>query len=478
MICPICGNPVPSRHDVCSACGCDLTVHKRIIRLSNSYYNEGLERAKVHDLSGAVASLKKSLEINKTNIDARNLLGLVYYEMGEVVVALGEWVISKHFQAEDNDADYFMDRVQDNPSELDNISQAVHKYNLALEAAKEQNDDLAILQLKKVISIHPKFLKALQLISLLYIKNGDFGSAAKYLKRAQKIDVTNTITLRYLAELEKESAGDERENDEKFYSEVKEENSSSGSRGLRAFGSYREDKPNIMVFVNLIIGVIIGIAVVYYLIVPTMENKIREEYSAQTVDYSAELSSKTSTISQQEKKISSLEKRIEELAAEVEDAQKQVPVVDEKNQTAYDGLFTALNNYRILKQDDYTDEQLQNLALELWALSDEVLENEHAKELVTAIRNEIYPRAAKKIYKAGKKCLDENDYESAAGMLEAAVAFNPESDTAMYHLGKALQALERYEEAAYYYRLMLQVCPNSTLKQYIPQRLKECGYSE
>ena len=29
------------------------------------------------------------------NIDARNLLGLVYFETGEVVEALTEWVISK-----------------------------------------------------------------------------------------------------------------------------------------------------------------------------------------------------------------------------------------------------------------------------------------------------------------------------------------------------------------------------------------------
>ena len=52
---------------------------------SNEYYNDALAKASVRDLSGAIESLKTSLKFNKLNIDARNLLGLIYFEMGEVV---------------------------------------------------------------------------------------------------------------------------------------------------------------------------------------------------------------------------------------------------------------------------------------------------------------------------------------------------------------------------------------------------------
>ena len=61
---------------------------KRIRCASNSYYNLGLERARIRDLSGAVECLKRSLHLNKYNTDARNLLGLIYYEIGEVSDAL------------------------------------------------------------------------------------------------------------------------------------------------------------------------------------------------------------------------------------------------------------------------------------------------------------------------------------------------------------------------------------------------------
>ena len=80
--------------DTCPTCGADVALYKKLMSLSNLYYNEGLEKATVRNLTGAAESLHQSLKLNKGNIDARNLLGLVYYEMGEVVAALSEWVIS------------------------------------------------------------------------------------------------------------------------------------------------------------------------------------------------------------------------------------------------------------------------------------------------------------------------------------------------------------------------------------------------
>ncbi len=79
-----------------------MDSYNKIIRLSNTFYNDGLKKAKVRDLSGAANSLRKSLQFYKANIQARNLLGLVYYEMGEVVDALSEWVISRSLKPEDN----------------------------------------------------------------------------------------------------------------------------------------------------------------------------------------------------------------------------------------------------------------------------------------------------------------------------------------------------------------------------------------
>ena len=86
MKCMVC-QAVLTASDYCPKCGSYIKAQKKAGALSNLYYNQGLEKAQIRDLSGAVTCLKRSLKMNKLNIQARNLLGLVYYETGEVVAA-------------------------------------------------------------------------------------------------------------------------------------------------------------------------------------------------------------------------------------------------------------------------------------------------------------------------------------------------------------------------------------------------------
>ena len=102
---------------------------KKFLYQSNQWYNDGLRRANIRDLSGAITSLKKSLQFNRDNIAARNLLGLVYFGQGEVAEALVEWIISKNIKSHENIADYYIKKVQETPSELEVMNQAIKKYN-------------------------------------------------------------------------------------------------------------------------------------------------------------------------------------------------------------------------------------------------------------------------------------------------------------------------------------------------------------
>ncbi len=474
MNCPKCGCPVPSRRKYCDNCGTDVSIYRKIIRLSNRYYNSGLEKAKVRDLSGAVSDLKKSLEINKRNIDARNLLGLVFYEMGETVAALSEWVISRNFSEQDNAAEMFLEQVQDNPSELDNVNQAIKKYNIALQAAQEQNDDLAILQLKKVIGLHGKFLRAIQLISLLLIKRGENNQARKYLEKALEIDVANTTTLKYLAEAERNLGLDAKRYHETGKGSESEEPEKERSHVFPSFASYREDKPNVMVFINLLLGVLIGIGVVYYLVVPTAKANIRTEFESQKVDYSSDLNAKQARITQQEKIIEQLEKQNADLRSEL-DGIDNSPVEIEVGRAVFDSYFLLEKEYKALKGRDYSDEDVVEFAMKLFKFDTSGLNNEYALAQIQAMKDDVYPSVSRTVYKDGKAKLESNAFEDAVGLLEAAVAFNPSSDAALYFLGKSYQALARYEEAVECYNKMLEVNPDSTLKEYIPQRLRECG---
>ena len=131
MICYKCGQEVGNAKR-CPNCGADLSVFLKVRHISNAYYNLGLEQAGVRNLSGAIVSLKNSLKFNKYNIDARNLLGLIYCETGEVVDALSEWVISRSYQPKDNLASHYLDEIQQDRGRLDSVNQTIKKYNQAL----------------------------------------------------------------------------------------------------------------------------------------------------------------------------------------------------------------------------------------------------------------------------------------------------------------------------------------------------------
>ena len=92
---------------------------RRCQLIANGYYNQGLEKARIRDLSGAAECLKKSLHFNKYQTDARNLLGLIYYEMGETAESLVQWVISQNLQPEHNRAEVYLRRIQGKPGRLE-----------------------------------------------------------------------------------------------------------------------------------------------------------------------------------------------------------------------------------------------------------------------------------------------------------------------------------------------------------------------
>ena len=166
MKCFQCGCELSDK-DFCTGCGADVKLYKKIMHVANRFYNDGLNKAGVRDLSGAIVSLRQALKFNKNHVEARNLLGLVYFEMGETVAALSEWVISKNIRSQKNIADDYINEVQSNPARLETINQTVKKYNQALSYCYTESNDLAIIQLKKVVSLNPRFVKAHQLLALL-----------------------------------------------------------------------------------------------------------------------------------------------------------------------------------------------------------------------------------------------------------------------------------------------------------------------
>ncbi|MEE1315295.1 MAG: hypothetical protein UHS49_05980 [Faecalimonas sp.] len=262
---------------------------KKFLYQSNQWYNDGLKKANIRDLSGAIVSLKKSLQYNRDNVPARNLLGLVYYGRGEVVEALVEWIISKNIQSHGNIATYYMKKVQESQVELEAINQAIQKYNQCLVYCEQGGEDLAAIQLCKVVAAHPSFLRAYQLLALIYMQAEQYAKARQMLRKAHKLDTTNETTLRYMHEL-KTLHSDK-------VAKLKDSKDQSVSYKLgnetiiQPISNTLKDNATMMTIVNIVIGLVVGAALVWFLIVPAMRQKMAAQTNEEIVAYSEQIAS-------------------------------------------------------------------------------------------------------------------------------------------------------------------------------------------
>ena len=308
MICYQCGCTL-SEHDFCTNCGADVALYKKIIYISNRFYNEGLERANVRDLTGAITSLRQSLKFNKNNVEARNLLGLVYFETGEVVAALSEWVISKNLRPKKNIADDYINMIQTNQNRLDIINQTIKKYNQALTYCNQDSLDLAVIQLKKVLSLNPKFIRAHQLLALLYINSEEWERAKRELTKCSEIDTNNTVTQRYLKEVDEmllpeDGVKQSQRKKQKSEDIVKYQ---SGNETIIQPVNIREGK-GVTSLLNLGIGIIIGIAIAVFLILPARIQASRADIDEELRKVGEQSDAKTATIDELQLQVNELTK--------------------------------------------------------------------------------------------------------------------------------------------------------------------------
>lgn len=346
--------------DYCPKCGCNVLIQKKVDYLSRQYYNQGLEKASVRDLSGAINCLKQSLMYNKHNIQARNLLGLVYFETGEVVAALSEWVISKNLQPSRNLASEYINKLQANSNKLEAINETIRKYNDALNLCREGHEDMAAIRLKKILAQNPKLIKGYHLLALIQMKEGEYNKARRTLKRAARIDKTNTTTLRFLSEIDEQTGVStrlERQKKRRFGSKgAEEKEAASISRDMVIPTAPYKERSRVSLFFTLVAGFAAGLLAFYLLAVPAIKQGIYREANQQIVKYSDAVSSQGAELTKEQN-------QAQESGDTVEAASKQIEE-EKKKSDSYEALLEA---YAALQQQNADEAalKLQNVYADL-----------------------------------------------------------------------------------------------------------------
>lgn len=346
--------------DYCPHCGANVLIQKKVDYLSKLYYNQGLEKASIRDLSGAISCLKQSLAYDKRNIRARNLLGLVYFETGEVVAALSEWVISKNIQKNRNLASEYIAKLQANQNKLDTINESIKKYNNALAMCREGHEDMAAIRLKKILSQNPKLIKGYHLLALIQMKNQEWNKARRTLKKAARIDKTNTTTLRFLREVDEQTGVTtkiEKKRKGLFGNEKAENDNISGEIVVRP-SSYKE-RSRVSLFFTMVLGFAAGAAAFWLLVLPAVKQDIYREANQQIIQYSDALSSQSVELTKAQGEAAESNDTADAVSKQVEE--------EKKRSQSYEALFSA---YTAMQQEDLDTAALQIQNVYVDTLSD------------------------------------------------------------------------------------------------------------
>ena len=400
-----------------------MDYQRRNAQIANSFYNLGLEKARMRDLSGAAHSLKDSLHFNKYQTDARNLLGLIYYESGEVADALVQWVISLNLQPENNLADHYLDEIQRKPGQLEVESQNVKTFNQALWHAQNGSDDLAILQLARVVEERPHFIKAHLLLALLYMRREDYTKAGRSLYKILQIDKSNSKALYYMSIVKQNTGRAEAEKKRmtKAFSHKQMEDDD-----IILPPTYKENT-GISIVIHIVIGLVLGVVAAYFLILPTRISDLNRVHYEELISYSQQLNNAN-------QQIQDLESQNQEIQTQADTVQAQLDELQSGNTSIiaqYKSLIGVLQSYRA--------GDLVTAALSYAQADFSLITDEEVLAVVNDVQTDMTSNVYQTLVTTGVEQWNAGNTDRAMECFQASLALVPDNPEAMYYVGRLYQ---------------------------------------
>ena len=430
---------------------------QKIQLAANSFYNRGLELAKERELSGAAGYLKRALELNKYHTDARNLLGLIFYEMGETSDALVQWVISVNLQPEENRADHYLDEVQRKPGQLEIASQTIKKFNQALVYAQNGSDDLAVLQLKRVVEERPNYVKARLLLAVLYMQHEDFAKAGRSLYKVLQIDKNNKKASRYMEYVKSRTgkADVERRKMKNAFSHRQMQDDD-----VILPPTYKENT-GWQSIINIGIGLILGAVMIFFLVIPARERSLNYEHNQEMLSYTDRLN-----LANQE--LAELENELSQYRQQNEEAQAQIAEMQGNSNSVLAQYATVAEILQAYRNEDF------RTAVQLYIDMDaSLITDENMLNIFAGIQADMTANAPAELEAMAAEAEAAGDHELALHYYESYMAINDRNPQIIYNMAMIYQAMGDTETAD---QLFGQVIMNFSDSELAARAQEQRGY--
>lgn len=450
MKCPNCGFSFLSGY-VCPDCGVDILIFEKTLKISDALYNKGLELARIRDLSGSIDSLTKSIQFNKNNFYARNLLGLVYFEVGKTADALKQWVKSASLLTEGNPAVRYIEEVQMAPGLLDDCNDAISMYNNAFAYIHQKSDDLAIIQLKKALELSPSFVDAMNLLAFCHLIKGEKQMASVLVEKVLELDINNPTTLNYYGVLFPEKK-------KLSLKEIREPDLISAKSIIS--GKFLDDIRRRKIFSNnffmvealsFVVGVVCTIALLFLTYIP-----------GRVADANAEINVLSTALTSMEdalsRTINDTDQRIHQLELELTDARE-----------AYERIATLIDlgdqtqRVELGWNEIWASNHLE--AAQIFALIDPVGMDDNTRSRFEEGRETAFRAASSEAYNDGMVYFANGNIASAARAFNISLEFAPPGADWLgglfFYFGRIAEEEGDVDSAIQYFRRVVEEFPQS-----------------
>ena len=447
MTCPNCKKQNINK-TICKYCGVNMPVFFKSIKISARFYNRALIKARSFELYESISLLENSIKFDKKNIHARNLLGLVYFEVGQPADAIKQWILSRKISKHDNLASSYLEMAEEEASSLQNHDDAVKLYNEAIFYVDKGELKKALEYLEEAITLNPKFIKAMNLISLISIKRRE--NASSYITKVFSLDKTNEIAVHYekLTRKTKEITSPPQKHEPKtipkrgYVNLPYDEKNVKIKRGIN-FG-------NIFSF---IIGGATAAALVYFLLVPGVTIELERNLSSLKLDLSQVMEEKEELTVQKSLTIEELEAQNTALSNDLASLQARF--------TTYENAATLSQAIELHTSGDTESAAIILLNLDLNDLPPEMVQTAQNLRDVTFISTSL------RFYEEGRDYFMAGNYNDARNALEQSLRFATPGvlhrDDTIYFLGRIFEIFGEFDRALESFRTILADHPDSNM---------------
>ncbi len=368
----------------------------------------------------------------------------------------------------------------------DNIKNSVVLYNKALDNIHSKSEDIAIIELKKAISLNPDFHEAMNLLGICYTYIQDHEKASEMFERVIKAEKQSKEASRLLNSINAKEAsltGRETSKKSKTGNSVKKSvqaaernkfiikdsrNTNTNNKKITSMKTLSKKILSKFSGINkgdvpkLLVALILGALLVFVISLPSY---IKDN----SVDVSNTMEDNDRDKSELEIEINSLKKQMDEMNEKYNKL--------EKEKTDHEELIDYYKNaMKLYDIESLFSAQKYELAGDKLLLLKDTVFKDNEKKKFDELCNTVFTKAAWTVYNEGLSLFASKRYQDALGKLSKVQVYKGDAtymDSVLYNMGKCHKNLNDSRSALDVFQKIISTYPKSQYAQYAQTRINE-----